>query len=111
MFWKYGSATEPIVAAVATLDPLIALNTAQEAMLVCSTPPGSRASQTLSARYSRSDSPARSRISPISRNSGTATSTKFDDGAHSVWPAKFHQGRSLNRKPVRKASTPSTAAT
>src|SRR3954469_15907948 len=91
---KYGSATEPMVAAVATEEPEIAENTAQETILVCSNPPGSRFSQTFSARYSLSDSPARSRISPISRKSGTATSTKFDDGPHKVCPAKAHQGRS-----------------
>ena len=88
----------------------MAENTAQETILVCSSPPGMRLSQTFSARYSLSDKPARSRISPISRNSGTATRTKLEEGPQSVWPAKFHHGLSLNRKPVRKASTPNTAA-
>ena len=38
-----------MVAAVATLDPEIAEKTAQEAMLVCRSPPGQRLSQTLRA--------------------------------------------------------------
>jgi hypothetical protein len=39
-----------MVAAVATEEPEIAENTPEAAMLVCSSPPGSRSSQTLSAR-------------------------------------------------------------
>ena len=99
-----------MVAAVATEEPEMAENTAQETMLVCSSPPGRRFSHTFSALYNRSDRPARSRISPISRNSGTATSTKLELGPHSVCPAKFHQGRSLNMKPIRKDRMPRTAA-
>ena len=38
-----GSATPPIEAAVAMLDPLTEAKIAQPAMLVCSSPPGSRA--------------------------------------------------------------------
>jgi len=38
-----GSATPPIDAAVAMLDPLTEAKIAQPAMLVCSKPPGSRA--------------------------------------------------------------------
>ena len=39
-----------MVAAVATDDPDMAEKTAQETMFVCSRPPGSRFSQTFSAR-------------------------------------------------------------
>ena len=39
-----------MVAAVATLDPEIAENTAQAAMFVCNRPPGQRRIQMLSAR-------------------------------------------------------------
>jgi hypothetical protein len=39
-----------MVAAVATLDPEIAENTAQAALLVCNRPPGQRRIHTLSAR-------------------------------------------------------------
>src|ERR1043166_9461351 len=100
-----------MVAAVATDEPEIAENTPQAAMLVCSNPPGSRSSQTFSARYNRSDNPARNKISPIRRNSGTATSTKLDDGVHTVCPRKFQNGRSENAKPTINPSTPSAAAT
>ena len=40
-FWNAGNATVPIVAPVATLEPEIDANTAQLAMLVCRSPPGS----------------------------------------------------------------------
>ena len=42
VFLKYGRATAPIVAAVATLEPEIAENTLHEIMLVWSSPPGTR---------------------------------------------------------------------
>ena len=99
-----------MVAAVATLDPEIAENTAQAAMFVCSRPPGQRRIQTLSARYSWSDRPDRSRISPIRRNSGTATSTKLDDGAQITWPRNSQNGRSEKMNPDSNASAPSTTA-
>ena len=86
MLAKYGSATEPIVAAVATLDPDTAENTPHDTMLVWSSPPGMRWRKRFSARYSFSDSPARSMISPISRKSGIATSRKFELGFQSIWP-------------------------
>ena len=47
---KYGSATAPIVAAVATLEPEIAENTLQDMMFVCSNPPGTRWNHRLSER-------------------------------------------------------------
>jgi hypothetical protein len=47
---KNGSATEPIVAAVATEEPEIAENTPDAAMLVWRSPPGMRSSHTFSER-------------------------------------------------------------
>ena len=41
-FWISGSATVPIVAAVATLEPEVAANMAQAPMLACIRPPGSQ---------------------------------------------------------------------
>ena len=66
--------TVPMVAAVATLEPEVAANRAQAAMLVCSRPPGSQRSHSASAPYMRSATPLRSRISPSRMKSGTATS-------------------------------------
>src|SRR5579871_2471760 len=99
-----------MVAAVATLDPEIAENTAQAAMLVCRRPPGQRRIQTLSARYNCSERPDRNRISPISRNNGTATSTKLDDGPQITCPRNNQNGRSEKIKPDSSASAPSTTA-
>ena len=48
-------------------------------------------------------------ISPISRNSGTATSTKLVVGPQIIWPMKFQNGRSEKAKPARMPSTPSAA--
>ena len=50
VFSKYGSATEPMVAAVATDEPAIAEKIAHETTLVWSRPPGQRPNQTLRAR-------------------------------------------------------------
>ena len=52
--------------AVATDEPDVAANRAQQPMLVCSRPPGSRPSQADSAMYMRSAMPDRSSSSPIS---------------------------------------------
>ena len=52
-FLSCGYATLPIVAAVATLDPLIAANIAHEAMLVCSKPPGIGATSLAKPTYVR----------------------------------------------------------
>ncbi len=69
-----GSATVPIVAAVATDEPDVAANSAQQPMFVCSSPPGRRASHADSATYMRSAMPERSSSSPSSTNSGIAVS-------------------------------------
>ena len=98
-----------MVAAVATLDPAMAENTPQDMMLVCNKPPGKRPTHTFKARYNRSDKPARNMISPISKNKGTDTSTKLVDGAHSISPMKFQNGRSDKPKPASKANTAKAA--
>ena len=77
-----------MVAAVATLEPETAEKMEQATILVCSNPPGRPPNQVLRARYSRSESPERSRISPMSRNSGTATSTKLMLAFQATWPMK-----------------------
>ena len=47
----------------------------------------------------------------MSRNSGTATSTKLDEGLQTVWPMKVQNGRSEKAKPTMRPSTPSAAPT
>ena len=69
-----GSATVPIVAAVATDEPEVAANSAHAPMLVCSRPPGSPPSHAESAVYMRSAMPERSSSSPSSTNSGMQVS-------------------------------------
>src|SRR5258706_134 len=49
-------------------------------------------------------------ISPISRNSGTATSTKFVAGPQTIWPMKSQNGRSEKAKPAMLPRMPSAAA-
>ena len=63
-----------MVAAVATDEPEVAANRAQEPMLECMSPPDSQDSHCTMAAYMRSAMPERSRISPISTNSGMAIS-------------------------------------
>src|ERR1700730_17345972 len=99
-----------MVAAGGPLAPEIAGNTAQAAIFVCKKPPRQRRIQTWSARESCSDRPDRNRISPISKKSGTATSTKLDEGAQITWPKNSQNGRSEKMKPDNSASAPSTTA-
>ena len=61
-----------MVAAVATDEPDVAANSAQQPILVCSSPPGSLPSQADSAVYIRSAIPLRSNNSPSRMNSGIA---------------------------------------
>ena len=65
-----------MVAAVATEEPDTAENSAEEATLVCSRPPGSGFSQSDSERYIWSVEPQRTRISPSRMNSGSASSSE-----------------------------------
>ena len=100
-----------MVAEVATLEPEQAANTAQEAMLVCSRPPGRNTSQRDSAPYIRSPIPERSISSPISRNSGTATRMKLVLLSQALLPRMFHRGASENACIITRDSTPSAPAT
>ena len=59
-----------MVAAVATDEPEVAANSAQEPTFECMRPPGSQDSRCASAPYMRSAMPERSRISPISSRPG-----------------------------------------
>ena len=74
------------MAEVATLEPEVAANSAQVAMLVCSRPPGNHCSQAASALYMRSATPLRVRISPSRMNSGMATSRNSFIVLHMVLP-------------------------
>ena len=108
---KDGSETRLMVAEVATLEPEHAANTAQEAMLVCSSPPGRNTSQRESAPYIRSPMPERSISSPISRKRGTATRMKLVLLSHALFPRMFHSGASENACIITRDSTPSAPAT
>src|SRR5690606_33244764 len=68
-----GIATVPTVAAVATLEPDVAENSALAPMLACIRPPGSQDSHKLMALYIFSAIPDRKRISPSRMNNGMAT--------------------------------------
>ena len=50
-------------------------------------------------------------ISPISKKSGTDTSTKLVDGPQIISPMKFQNGRSDRPKPASSDSTASAAPT
>ena len=63
-----------MVAAVATEEPEVAANSAQQPILVCKRPPGRRPSHTANTVYMRSAMPERNRNSPSSTNSGIAVS-------------------------------------
>jgi hypothetical protein len=67
-----GTATDPTVAAVATLELEHAAKTLQAAMLLWRRPPGIGLSHLESALYMRSLMPLRNSNSPISANSGAA---------------------------------------
>ena len=81
-----------MVAAVATLDPEVAANIAQAAMLECIRPPGSQGSHSTSALYIRSAMPERSRISPSSTKNGIATSRKLFDVSQTISPMASDSG-------------------
>ena len=100
-----------MVAEVATLEPEQAAKTAQDAMLVCSRPPGRKTSQRDSAPYMRSPMPERSISSPMSRNSGTATRMKLVLLSQALLPRMFHSGASENICIITRDSTPSAPAT
>ena len=64
----------PTVAAVATLEPEVAANMAQEPIFECISPPGSQDSHCASAAYIRAAMPERSSSSPSRMNIGIAMS-------------------------------------
>ena len=99
-----GSATVPMVAAVATDEPEVAANSAQHAILVCSSPPGRRDSQAAIAPYMRSAMPLRSSSSPSRMNSGAAVSRLSLRTPHNIAPV-------VDRKGTPKTMTPAPAPT
>src|SRR5436190_9225232 len=99
-----GNATVPIVAAVATDDPDVAANKAQQPMLVCKRPPGKRPSHAASVTYILSAMPLRSSSSPSKMNNGIAVS-RFSF----CTPQTTEAMESMNGRP--KASNPPPAPT
>ena len=81
-----------MVAAVATLEPEVAANMAQAAMLECIRPPGSHGTHSTSALYMRSAMPDRSRISPSSTKNGIATSRKLFEVPQAISPIASESG-------------------
>ena len=69
----------PMVAAEATEDPDVAENSAQDAMLVCSRPPGIQRTHLSSAWNIAPAMPEPSKSSPVRMKSGTATRAKLVD--------------------------------
>src|SRR5918999_4041260 len=104
-------ATEPMVAAVAALDPETAANIAQAAILECRSPLGNGPSQAEIVRYMRSEMPLRTRISPIMMKSGTATSTKLLFVFQAICPSISHSGRSEKTYMRKTPTSPRAAAT
>ena len=82
-----------MVAAVATLEPEVAANMAQAAMLECIRPPGSHDTQCVSAAYIRSAMPERSSTSPSRMNSGMATRMKSVEADQAISPIARDTGR------------------
>src|SRR5690625_274415 len=87
-----GTATVPIVAAVATDEPEMAANRPHETILECSSPPGSGDSQYDSVRYMRSVTPARTKISPNNTNKGMQVRMKLFREPHIVLPNDIKVG-------------------
>ena len=81
-----------MVAAVATLEPEVAANIAQAAMLECISPPGSHGTHSTSALYMRSAMPERSRISPSSTKNGIATRRKLFEVPQAISPIASESG-------------------
>src|SRR5699024_23018 len=87
-----GTATVPMVAAVATEEPDIAANKPHETILECSKPPGSGDNQYESVRYIRSVTPARTKISPNNTNKGIQVRMKLFKEPHMVLPNDINVG-------------------
>ncbi|MDT4850619.1 hypothetical protein FQZ97_847720 [compost metagenome] len=87
-----GIDTVPTVAAVATLEPEVAANSVEAAMLVCMSPPGMWPTHLSSASNNFSARPERSSISPIRMNIGTATRVKSDEVPQAISPTPRRSG-------------------
>ena len=70
-------ATSPTVAAVAGLEPLMAANPVQVAMLLMARPPGSQLSQSWAAVYISSPRPEKETTSAIKTNSGSVSKNRL----------------------------------
>ena len=100
-----------MVAAVATLEPEQAANKAQEAMLVCNSPPGISATQRERAVYISSARPLRSTSSPIMIKRGMANHVQSLYVPHALVAIWFHRGASVKKYVRIKDVTPMAAAT
>ena len=83
----------PIVAAVAMLEPEVAANIAEAAMLVCISPPGMCPTQRSSPSYIASVTPERNSNSPIRINIGTATRMKSEVELQATSPRPRTSGK------------------
>src|SRR5690606_13413815 len=90
-----GVAIVPMVAAVATLDPDVAANIAQDAMLLCIRPPGSQLSHLPSALYMSWDMPDMRSSSPMRMNMGTAIRMKSELADQATCPSALISGKML----------------
>ena len=86
----------PTVVSVAAEEPDTAAKTVQPTILVCTSPPGSRASHGERPRNMSSDRRVRNRISPIQMNSGSAVSVQLEDDAQMVVIMVSPTGRLVN---------------
>ena len=90
----------PTVIRVAAEEPETAAKTVQPTTLVCSNPPGSRASQGARPLNMSSLRRVRNRISPIQMNNGSAVSVQLEEDVQMVVIMASPAGREVN------ASTP-----
>ena len=98
-YWRWRSSgidILPTVATVAADDPEMAAKMAQPATLVCSRPPGRRASQGVRPLNSTSDRRERNRISPIQMNMGSAVSVHDDCAPQRIMAMESPVGRLVN---------------
>src|SRR5687768_5352156 len=107
----YGTATPPIVAAVAALEPEMHANNADETTFVWIKLPGNLAIHFARLPYMWSVTPIRIRSSPIRMNSGSATSELVVSTFQGMYERTSHMGRVLNSHPVASAVTPIVVAT
>ena len=99
-----------MVAAVATEDPEVAANRADEPILECIKPPGNHPSHFTMLSYIRSVMPARSKISPIITNIGIATSKKSVEVCHAKSEIARYSGMGLSVYCRIRPNQPSEAA-